>query len=776
MRKSGATGRISATKDKSRRITRVLALGAAVVPAMAHAQVAPQHDEGVVEIVVTAQKREERIQDVPISITALTTDALEKRGYARMGDYLLAQPSVVIQDRGAGRNIVIVRGVAAPGSESNPTVAFYIGETPVTSGLGFGANGFPDLRTFDVERVEVLRGPQGTLYGAGSMGGTVKVVPTEAVIGAWEAKGEVSLGTTKHGGISHSIAGAINMPLSEVLAARITGYHYRDGGFIDNLYPGSPDPNLPVDALGGASWTDVGVSAFGVSARNDENANVTNIVGGRASVKFEPNEQFNLVVGALYQRATADGLPENLPSIGDLVQSRMAQERLKDSFQLYNATATVDLGFAAFTSATAYLIREQFQARDVSAFFIDGPLLLPDDNQSKNFSQEIRVATDPDKPVSMLVGGFFLHSTSNATQDLQWLGTAQSRSEYAAVLTGAPLGTDELLYRFDERNKADQLAAFGEIAFKPLDTVRLSAGIRIAHFNRTTSAFTQGALNGGTSTYTIKASESVKTPNFQIEFKPDRNSLYYARAAKGFRLGVPNNPLPSTCAADLAALGLTEAPASVKSDTLWNYEAGIKRTFAGGRASVNASAFYIDWKDIQTGFVLPTCGFSFSGNAGSATSKGVELDFTVRPFDGVTLNASGSFTDATLESDSPPGNGVGGRKGDRLPGIPRWSGQAGIQYDFTLRERGGFARIDGRYLSGYFNRFPGSTSAAEPGGDFAVFDARFGLDVSSNVQAELFASNIFNTKQLLIVDTEIPDNREVLGRPRTIGLTVRANF
>jgi outer membrane receptor protein involved in Fe transport len=376
----------------------------------------------------------------------------------------------------------------------------------------------------------------------------------------------------------------------------------------------------------------------------------------------------------------------------------------------------------------------------------------------------------------MLLGGFFLHSTSQATQDLQWLGTAQSRSEYAAVLTGAPLGANEVFYRFDERNKADQLAAFGEISVKPLETVRLSAGIRIANFNRTTSAFTEGALNGGTSTYTIKASESVKTPSFQIEFKPDRNSLYYARAAKGFRLGVPNNPLPSTCAADLAALGLTEAPASVKSDTLWNYEAGIKRTFAGGRASFNASAFYIDWKNIQTGFILPTCGFSFSGNAGSATSKGVELDFTVRPLSRVTINASGSFTDAKLESDSPPGNGVGGQKGDRLPGIPRWSVQAGVQYDFALLERGGFARLDGRYLSGYFNRFPGAGSTAAPGGDFTVFDARIGLDISSNIQAELFASNIFDTKQLLIVDTEIPDSREVLGRPRTIGVTVRANF
>ncbi|WP_447751216.1 TonB-dependent receptor [Sphingopyxis fribergensis] len=760
----------------STRILRLWMLGAAAMPATVYAQAAPQSEEAIPEIVVTAQKRAERIQDVPLSITALGTDAIEKRGYSRMGDYLLAQPSVVILDSGAGRNTVVIRGVAAPGSTGNPTVAFYIGETPVTNGLGFGANGFPDLRTFDVERVEVLRGPQGTLYGAGSMGGTIKVVPAEALIGEWQVKGEASVASTAHGGISHNVAGALNLPLGETLAARVTAYHYRDAGFIDNYFSGSPDPDQPVAALGGASWTDVGVSAFGVPARDDENANSTDIRGGRASLTFKPNDQFKFVVGALYQRAVADGLPENLPLAGDYVQSRMTQERLKDSFQLYNATATVDLDVATITSATAYLTREQLQSRDVSAYFLGGPIVLPDDNKSKAFSQEIRVATDPDKPLSVLFGGFFLHSKSNVLQDLQWLGTPASRSEYAAVLTGTSLGPDDIFYRFTERNKADQLAAFGEIAVKPVDTVRISAGLRIAKFERTTSGFAEGALNGGTDSYIIKASESVKTPNFQIEFKPDRNSLYYVRAAKGFRLGVPNNPLPSTCAADLAALGLTEVPASVKSDTLWNYEAGIKRTFAGGRASFNASAFYIDWTDIQTGFVLPTCGFSFSGNAGKATSKGVELDFTVRPFSSVTINASGSFTDAKLETDSPPGNGVGGRKGDRLPGIPRWSVQAGVQYDFSLFEREGFARVDGKYLSGYFNRFPGATATAEPGGDFAVFDARLGLDITPKIQAEVFASNIFDTKQLLIVDTEIPDNRELLGRPRTIGATIRLNF
>jgi len=194
------------------------------MPTMVYAQTASERDDAVPDIVVTAQKRVERIQDVPISITAITADAIEKRGFAQMGDYLLAQPSVVIQDRGPARNQVIIRGISTVVGNESPTVAFYIGETPVTSGLGFGANGFPDLRTFDVGRVEVLRGPQGTLYGAGSMGGTVKVVPNEALIGRWQAKAEASLSTTEHGGTGSSVAAAVNAPLGEVAAIRLAGY------------------------------------------------------------------------------------------------------------------------------------------------------------------------------------------------------------------------------------------------------------------------------------------------------------------------------------------------------------------------------------------------------------------------------------------------------------------------------------------------------------------------------------------------------------------------
>lgn len=750
-----------------------IALASLTMPSAAHAQ----GSEDASEIVVTAQKRTERLQDVPISITAITSEALQKRGLTQMGDYLLAQPSVMVQDRGPTRNQVIIRGVSTTVGNENPTVAFYIGETPVTSGLGFGANGFPDLRTFDVSRVEVLRGPQGTLYGAGSMGGTVKVVPNEAAVGKLEASAEASLSSTRHGGIGYSGGAALNVPLGDVLAARVTAYHYRDAGFIDNRYPGSPDPAAPVAALGGASWADLGVSAFGVAARNDKDANSAEVDGLRGGITFQPTEVLKINLGAMYQRSVAGGLPENLPTMGDYVQARFLAERLKDVFRLYNGTVAYDFGIASVTSATAFLKRSQLQDRDVSAFFVGTPLSLADGNSNKNFTQEIRVASDPGKPLSVLLGGFYSRSTSRATQDANWSGTDQSLTEFAGALLGATVAPGDTLFKRDDSNKGTQVAGFGQVSFAPVEMVKLTAGLRIARYKLSTEASADGVLNGGASGYSIQTKESVSTPNFQIEFKPDKDQLYYLRAAKGFRLGGPNQPLPTTCAADLAALGLNAAPSSVKSDTLWSYEAGAKQSLNGGRTILNAAAFYIDWKDIQTGFLLPNCGFSFAGNAGSARSMGIEFDFNTRIGSNLTLNGALSYTDAKLRGDSPAGTGVGGKKGDRLPGIPRWSLQGGVEYDFAVGERNGFARLDGRYISGYLNRFPGATDGSpSPSGDFAVVDARIGTDLAEGLQAEIFATNLFDTKQLLIVDTELPDQRELLGRPRTIGATLRFKY
>jgi len=743
---------------------------------------APASGSGAVleELVVTAQKRSERVQDVPISLTAISEEALQKRGLAGMGDYLMAQPSVVIQDRGPARNQVVIRGVATSAQFENPTVAFYFGEAPVTNGLGFGANGFPDLKTFDVGRVEVLRGPQGTLYGAGSMGGAIKVMPNEPSFNRFSVTAEASASSTEHGGMGDEIAAAVNAPINDHWAARLAAYHYQDAGYITNLYAGAPDPAAKVAALG-ASWTALGVSAFGLPARKDQDANERTVDGVRGYLTYAPSDRFKVTFGALSQTSQADGLPENLPSLGEYAQSRMIQEKLEDRFQLYTATASYRFEGADLTSVTSYITRDQSQDRDVSAFFLTSPLSLKDANHNDSFTQELRLSSPDGGTFSWLVGAFYAHVKSQATQDLTWHGTAPSLKEFTTLLTAlkalkGPAVLGDTLFQRNDHNKAEQISAFGEASYEVLPKLRATVGVRVARYDKDTRAYSAGAFNGGVTTYDSSDGETVTTPKFQLEYRPDHDQLYYARAAKGFRLGAPNQPVPSTCASDLASIGLSQAPSAVKSDGLWSYELGGKRTLADGRATLNGAVFYIDWSNIQTNFLLPTCGFSFSGNAGDARSQGVELEFNWRATEALTLNASASYTDAKLTQDSPKGSGVGGKAGDRLPGIPQWTAQAGGQYAFNLRGHDGFARLDVRYISDYLNRFPGAAKKAAPAGDFTVVDARLGLDLKDKLRAELFGANLFDTKQLIIVDTELPDSRQVIGRPRTIGLSLRYEY
>lgn len=748
----------------------------------AAAQEAAADPELSTDIVVTASKRRERVQDVAISITAISQEALQKQGAQGMGDYLQAQPSVVIQDRGPARNQIVIRGLATTVAFENPTVAFYLDEVPVTNGLGTGANGFPDLKAFDLNRVEVLRGPQGTLYGAGSMGGTVKLVPNDPVLGETSIDGELSASSTHRAAASYNAAAAVNVPLTDVVALRAVGYHYRQGGFVDNVYAGSPDPSLPVKELGGASWTSVGVSSFGVGAHNKENANSADTSGGRAYLLFDPAGPFSLRLGALYQYQKGNGLPEEVPAVGEYKQNRFTQEQLRDTFQLYDALLKYAFGAVDLTSSTSFMVRRQRQLRDVSTFFLTAPIALADDNNNKTFVQEVRLSSPDDGAFKWIAGAYYQRTTSDALQDAQWHGTDRSLVEFTSLLTAlgavpAPVSPGGDLYFRDDHHVARQIAGFGEISYALTSKVRASAGLRWSEYRHTINARAGGAFNGGTTTDRLSSSEGTLTPKLEIEYKANRDHLYYARVAKGFRPGSPNQSLPTTCAADLAGIGLTSAPKSLKSDNLWSYELGSKNSFNGGRTRLNVAAYYIDWRDVQTSFLLSGCGFAFASNAGKARSQGLELELSHQFSHALNVAVQASYTDATLRENSPSGSGIGGKSGDRLPGIPEWTLAGSAEYRFAMGGHDSFLRGDVRYISDYLNRFPGDIRGlVEAAGDYATVDLRVGTQINPALKLELFASNLFDARQKILVDTELPDSRRVVGRPRTVGMTLRFGY
>ncbi len=741
------------------------------------------------EILVTATKRAVSMQDVGVAVSALSADLVEKQGLTGMGDYLSRLPAVTIQDRGPGRNQVVIRGVASTaGGTADNTVGIYIGEVPLSPGLAFGNNGYPDLKLYDVERIEVLRGPQGTLYGAGSLGGTVKVIPSDPVLGKVEVKADLGTSNTKTGSWNYDLGAAVNVPLGEKAAFRISAYYYDQSGYIDNVSPGL-DYSLPNPALGGLSMNDLGVPDPGIGPRHIENVNASETIGVRAALRFTPNDQLDIVVSYLHQDAEADGLSEvDLPA-GNYRQWRLFDETLGDKFDFANLLVNYDFNDFSVTSSTGYMNREIFQNRDTSAAFLTAPIRVFDTNKTKLWNQELRFASTHDGNFQWIIGVFYQRIKRNGLQDADWVGNGQSMvAFFENILFGAPLGlnpADELYIR-DDHFKERQIAVFGELSYNITDQLRLVAGGRWFEYRQTFNGYQDGLFTAGTPLgglptiiSNLKNKENGFNPKVAFEVRPVDDQLYYAQISKGFRLGGPQPGVPDAapgCAADLADLGLIPADTrkAITSDSIWSYELGAKTRLADGRVTLNGALYYIDWKDIPVNFLLQ-CGYNFGANAGKAKSRGAELEMVALLSDGLVLNLGGSYTKSTLSEDTPAETGLGGLKGDRLPGIPKWNFQAGLQYDFMISNHSTFTRADFTYVSGFLSKFPADAGAGKSG-DYMTLNLRAGLMLTDLISAEIYAQNITNETINLILDTELADGRATWGRSRTIGAVLRFKY
>jgi len=740
-------------------------------------------------LMVTATKRSESLQNVAVAVSALGYDDIEQRGLTGMADYLTKLPSVTMQDRGPGRNQVVIRGIASEASgTADNTVGIYIGEMPLSAGLAFGANGYPDLKLYDVNRVEVLRGPQGTLYGSGSMGGTIKVVPNDPVTGVYEATANIGYSRTAHGGGNHDLGAAFNLPFGEHAALRMSAYRYQQSGFIDNQHPGITFRE-PLEALGGAALADLGVPDPGIAPRSDTDVNQTTTQGARIAGTIELGERVVATASYLHQKSVADGLPEVDAIAGHpYTQQRFTEERLEDRFDMANLVVTYAGDRFDFTSSTGYMSRDLMQSRELSKAFVSAPLLLVDPNTTRNLAQELRISSNDDGRVQWLAGAFYQKLKGTGRQNLRWLGNEPALTAFMdTVIFGAPVGLtlDSPLYVRDDRSTEQQTAAFGQISFNLTDTLLAKVGGRWFQYDQAVDGFEDGAFAGGTpvggepTVSHPKNKEDGFNPMAGLEFRPHEDRLYYLQASKGFRLGGPQPGVPVNapgCGAELEALGITheQTRRGLRSDQLWSYEAGGKLRLGDGRVTLNGAAYYVDWKDIPVAYGM-TCGFSFGANAGSASSRGVEVELAAALTGQLTLNVSGSYVDTQLEEDMPAATGIAGNRGDRLPGVPRTNFQLGLQYDFALGNRNAFLRTDYAYVGQFHNRFPGDVGYA-PAGDYGLLDLRGGVMLSDRLWLEVYVSNVTDEMPVLLVDIEFGDGRYYIGRPRMMGAVLRFRY
>ena len=721
------------------------------------------------DIVVTAQKVTQTVQHVPLSMTVLTQEDLEKRGVQSLYDVSRIAPSLAVVSSGPGEDNLIIRGISSVAG-SAATVGYYLDDTPIAASSNaalLSTRGVIDPGTLDVARIEVLRGPQGTLYGSSSMGGTVRYITNQPNLDKVEGRMTADLSDTAHGGFNGNLNGVINLPIVEgKVALRVAAYVRHDDGYIDRY---AIDPTNYLAAAPGA--------------KKENNVNTYKTYGARAVLLIKPNENLSITPSFMYQYVrlgtpfTFDAVPG---SLNNPIQVRDVDETNIQKTWIANLTVKQEVGPVELTSSSSYFHRDVSLIDDASKvvnYFFGTPTVEPvamyGSYRNREFTEELRAATNFNGPFQLIAGGFYHNVKAPLDSEIPFPSDFTYRND-------APFSSYQTIYAGTRNATLKEYAAFGEASYKLTDTLTARAGVRVFQVNQSFYQTGDGLFNGGFSAVTNTSRDHGVTPKASVQWQVTPDKMIYATASKGYRPGGPNNPAPANvCGGDVQGLGLSNGQLTAYGpDHLWNYEVGAKTSWLDHRLTVNGSAFYIDWTKVQQQIVLQ-CGFNITANFGKAISKGGELEMELRPTHQITLGAGFGYTNATLRNDVP---GTAAVKGDTLQNVPKWTVNASAEYhdniDTTLK---GYARLDFSYL-GPAEFLYDQTSPFYRREGFSVFNARIGVDpVSGPWEAAIYVTNIFDkqgaTDLPVAISADLPTTRRVaLNQPRTAGVTLGYRF
>ncbi len=696
------------------------------------------------EIIVTAQKRAERLQDVPIPVTSISADALVETNHVRLEDYYSSIPglSFTSEPGSGGSPNLAIRGITSS-SSTNPTVGIIVDDVPYGSSTSTGG-GFvaPDIDPSELQRIEVLRGPQGTLYGAGSLGGLLKYVTLDPSMERFSGRLQAGFGSVRQGdGLGYMARGSVNAPLADTFAVRVSGFTRHDAGYIDN----------PVTA--------------------EDGVNAQDVRGGRLAALWRPSDAFSFKLSALAQRVDSDASGFFEPQLGELRQSavRGTGEGMRET-QVYNATATLALVGAEITSVSGYGTNRIKMGLDFTPIF--GPFtenglgtfpgfgvpgtVYHNDGETDKFSQELRLSISSGERLDWLLGLFYTHERSEANQVIQavdsagafageWLTSISPSTfrEYAAFVDLTVRLTD----RFD-------VQVGGRESRIRQQFTTTQTGVYVPIFVGVASPFIQPETRSKESAFTY-----LVTPRLRVS--PDL--IVYARLASGYRAGGPNTG--------------AGVPPQFDPDTTSNYEIGVKSQVSPA-LSLDASLYYIDWQDIQ--LILNQRGNSYYVNAGGAKSQGIELAVEARPLSGLTLDAWVSWNDAVLTEGFPAGSQARGVSGDRLPFSSRFSANASLEQEFPLGMAGmkGFVGGSVSYVGDRQGGFLGasSTLARQDYPSYVKVDARAGVR-NETWSVVLFVNNVADERGLIGGGVGTFNSGAFYAiQPRSIGMSVSRMF
>jgi iron complex outermembrane recepter protein len=622
----------------ARIIQRSFPIGALVVGAMTSPLALPadQSEGGLEEIVVTAQKVVSTVQSTPISITALNADQLQQAGITGADELAREVPGLSQRYASPGLTEFEARGLASNGGAS-PTVGFYLDEVPLSPpALSQSGKVVIDPNLYDVDRVEVLRGPQGTLYGSGSMGGTIKVVTNQPKIGTFEASTQVT-GSYTEGG--HGNGGAnvmLNFPLGDVFALRVVaGDQYRSGWINEVVLDPFPFNN----------WTKSGILSAPVQSVIPD-ANTMRLYGGRVSLLFKPSEDFSVTAMAFTQTLEMGGYdlidsPPGTP-YENHYEAFPLTEPINDKTDIFSLTINANLGFAQLTSATSYFERLAEQVQDASesiyATAAGAIPLLPipyyEWDPSHQLSQELRLASNPGGPLQWVGGAFYSLLTS-----------AWNEQSSDPLNTGAPGG---VYFQSNNPYHLKQWALFADGTYKITDAWKLAVGVRYYSYDSNVGEKEWGYFGlTGTPPATFAVTEQSNrgaNPRINLSYEPTSDLNTYATAAKGFRPGGANIYFPPYSQPPHCLPG---TPTQFGPDGVWNYEVGEKARLFDNWLQINSDFYFINWKGVQQS-VLLGCGYEANINAGNGHSYGPELEVNAKLSPNWSVSANGTYTDARI--------------------------------------------------------------------------------------------------------------------------------
>jgi len=785
----------------------------------------------LLEVTVTATRREESLSRVPISVTALTQEGLDDRGIKDFQEIARFTPGVNFDN--SGTNNISIRGISGTGGAG--TTGIYLDDTPIQMrALAFN----PDEalpKSFDVDRVEVLRGPQGTLFGAGSEGGTVRYITTQPSLTKTTVYSREEIADTEDGAPSYEAGAAIGGPLVPgVFGARVAVSYRRDGGYIDDINP---------------------VTQQSV----EKNANFRDTLLLRLAALWAPSDKWSVAPGIYYQDAQRNDIDNywpiySNPSDGNFVNADPTQRRVPDRFYLASLKVQGDLGFAQFISNTAYYHRKAqdgyegtlynlgfYQTFMGSQTLVDASgIHLPAgamnytspstvDNGQINLTQEFRLQSSDSASKLLWTTGIFL--TENRQSYLEQIHDPLL-NELTLALTGMPytdIFTDAngapvpyvAEYPYDSyflstRAKDLQYAIFGEATYSLTDQFKVTVGARYSINKYSFNTYTGGPqLFAAPEMGSGNNSGNAFTPKVSLQYQADPKDLYYFTYAKGYRPGGANNPLPyAACAQDFQDFGIKAAPITYGSDSVSSFEVGAKNNI-DNRVRLATSLYYIKWNNIQQTVIPPICQISFIANLGQAVAKGGDIQADIEITDALSLELAAGYTDARYTQDSRLSSlettpvvasgdaitGVSSETGGGQPTAPV-TVTAGLEYKFAAFAHESFIRVDAEYsgrakwptpgtdgtptdLGGKANTLQYDTgNFVLPGTVFTSM--RAGMELGQ-WQVSAFVDNLANLHPVIDYNNTICPNdvtttacnqssgsrllREYTWRPRTIGMT-----